>query len=275
MKNCFPGIGIRWTRTIDLRKNAYLNLFTFAGADLSEEMIYVEMYTRMPLLEDQVLSSVELDNEKKLAYVNCLYYEEFYHEDEQFKSVVLKKMKNRITSPVVYVKAECLNVDGEDSVPCICCGYDDEQNAFVIVNPSTGEYESLDNNWYSVKNNHKKMIMLNIPGMNRIHQIPNNIAINNAIRIYRKQLLNYKDVLTWKKTGVEALKSLDKNTLNDKNCIMDMINWIDTSLKFEFMLDDTNVKFLRLLRKIYVELLNQNLHLMRGYIDEIEQLNWK
>ena len=275
MKNCFPGISRRWERTNDLRKNAYLNLLTYAGAEVTEELLYVEMYTCIPLLDNKILSGFELDNEKKLAYVNCLYYEEFYNEDEQFKSVVLKKMKNRITSPVIYVRPECLKVDGEEPVPCICCGYEDDQSGFVIVNPETGEYKSLDGSWSVEKNDHKKMIMLNIPGMNKIHQMPNDISINSAIRIYRKQLMNYKDILTGKKIGIEALKSLDENASIDKNCISEMINWIDTSLKFENMLDEINIMFLQLLRKIYIELLNLNLDLMGEYIDEIEQLSWQ
>lgn len=274
MKNCYPGIGRYWTKTVDLRKNAYLNLLKYAGANITEEMLYVEMYTDMPFLNDKVLSSIKLDDEKKLAYVNCLYYEEFFYKDGTFESVLLKKMKNRITSPVIYVRPECMNADGEEPVPCICCGYEDEQSSFVIVNPETGEYKSFDTRWHVEKYKHKKMIMLNIPGMNKIHQIPNDISINNAIRIYRKQLLNYKDVLTEKKIGVEALKLLDENTSIDRNYISETIRWIDTSLKFEKILNETNIKFLQLLRKVYVELLSLNLVLMRGYIDEIEQLSW-
>lgn len=275
MKNCYPGIARRWSETSDIRKNAYLNLLVYAGADITEEMLFVEMYTQMPFIENGILKGMNLDKEKKLAHVNCLYYEEFYNEDEQFQKVVLKKMKNRITSPVIYINAECFGIDGEEPIPCICCGYEDDQSGFIIVNPKTGEYEPLNNRTYHEKNNHKKMIMLNIPGMNRIHQISSNVSLNMAIREYRKQFVYYKDVLTWKTTGIEAMKQIDPNTLVDEAFVSEMINWIGVALSYKSVLDEKNVEFLDLLKLVFVELSNLNFDVMREYLDEIEQLSWE
>lgn len=118
----------------------------YAGADISEEIIAIESYDEAIGFAYNKLFSVRTDGEKNFAYVNGLYYEDFYNDnDEAFCINIVKKMKNRITCPVIYLNSSCIQELTEKlnfPIPSVCCGVS-YSNELVIINPLTGGYEEI------------------------------------------------------------------------------------------------------------------------------------
>lgn len=212
----FPRMNQYWEKTEMISLNAYMNMFRYVKADISDELLSITMGGEIPFIKDGKFVAKRINPEKSISYVLGLYYEEFLHDyKEEFLCSVIKNLKMRIAVPIIMLKQGVLQEENE--IPALCCGYDNEKGSLIIVDPSTGEYSDIELEDLSSKNGQKKMFMLNVPGMIQMKCLEHNSMFNQAISMYITRFYNLSTSNDMEKMGFKAMQWMLENNLTKSN----------------------------------------------------------
>lgn len=237
----FPRLKFLWQKSRDLKFNAYLNMFRYVKADIDEVLLSVLAGGEIPLIREGKLILSTINTEKTISYVMGLYYEEYLHEDKRsYKSSVIKNLKMRIAVPILMIDAD--NGGVREEIPALCCGYDQEADEFIVVDPGTGDLRNADFEEMHLKGGQMKMFMLNVPGMIKMHCIDRAAMINQALAMYITRFSGLGNTYLSEKSGYDAIRWTLENFKEEANGdikrhINNQINWFQTVHQYDAFLN--------------------------------------
>ena len=112
-------------------------------------------------------------------------------------------------------------------------------------------------------------MMLNIPGMNKIHQISNNEALKMSVRLFVKRFI-FPPKFQNTAVGLAALKNISESSEIDQDVIRRQRLWISIVFRNAALYNDFDKRTLELRDSIYDYVGELRISELQGKINEFE-----
>lgn len=182
-----------WEPTEDISLNAYLNVLHYVKLPIDEKLLNIALGGYIPCYKKYQLIGSRIEQEKNLAYITGLYYEEYYHDyKEAFFDNIHKNLRMRIALVIVYIVTK----RGEDlgeALPVVCCGVNEDKRALIVINPFNGIYREISIDDCYEENGARKFIILNAPGMVKMKGMDKNASVTEALKLYIKRFYLFQN----------------------------------------------------------------------------------
>ncbi|HAU86659.1 MAG TPA: hypothetical protein DCW90_14575 [Lachnospiraceae bacterium] len=200
----FPRADKAWEETNDIRVNGYLNVLRFTKSTYHETAVSIALGGEIPYLKKNQFKRTRISPEKNLAYACGLYYEEYMFDSEtEFIQNVIKNLKMRIVLVILYKNDANL---GTEPVPVVCCGYDYDEDAFIIIDVQDGTTKNMNVEECSLFEGQNKLLMLNVPGMVNMKELEENYVISIATKLFIRRFFSFINAQVGDFCGISLFK---------------------------------------------------------------------
>jgi len=248
----------------DIFMNAYLNLFRYVKARISENRLKIIAGGELAFIRNGMFVGERVGFEKSIGYVMGIYYEEFSHDyDRDFMETVLKNLKIRIAVPILKVKKMPSRALKEEGLPVLCCGYNHAKNLLVIINPYDGQYREIGLDDIFMEGGQKRMFMLNVPGMLKMEMLNMGDMVNRAVGMYFVRFYDFRPPVLGQYCGYDALewacnhRLTMREVLEYERHVAYQTGWLNGLREQWSLLDDGNRRNVEEVGRIYENLMEK------------------